>query len=95
MGISVFEIDAGIDGSPIISQIEIPTLDQSMEELIIQTRFLGMSLLAETIHGYAKGPMKLSENSDSDSTVFSFPDAQDVKRFGKRDECFFNENSNF
>lgn len=89
VGISVFEIDAGIDSGPIVSQIDIPTLEQSMEELIIQTRFLGMSLLAETIHGYAKGPMKVYDNSDSESTIFSFPNAQDVKRFRKTGRMLF------
>lgn len=89
VGVSVFEMDKGLDTGPIVSQIEIPAENFSLNELIKKTKYIGMFLLADILKKYLDGTVDYKENLTSDASYFSFPTNLDVKKFVKTGRKFF------
>ena len=88
-GVSVFYVDKGIDSGPIVVQKKIEIGDRSQEELIIDTKRIGMEAIAEAVDLIEKDEVKVIKNDDSKKTYFSFPTKDDVKEFKKNKKNFF------
>lgn len=88
-GVSVFFVDEGIDSGPIIIQRRIEIKNQTLEELIIQTKKIGMEAIVDAIKLISEDNISLIENNDSNKTYFSFPSKEDVNDFKKIGKSFF------
>ena len=88
-GVSVFFVDEGIDSGPIIIQKKIKVEDLSLEELILETKKIGMDSIASAIKLIKKGNYKLIANPDNKKTYYSFPSREDVIDFKKKGKFFF------
>lgn len=88
-GVSVFFVDEGIDSGPIIVQKRIKINNRSQEELIKDTKRLGMEAIAEAVDKIHDGNYRLLENDNSIMTYFSFPTRNDVINFRKNRKKFF------
>jgi methionyl-tRNA formyltransferase len=72
-GISVFLVDEGIDSGPILVQKRIAIDGFSQEEVIRQTKALGMAGILEAIELIQNWDYTLIPNNDSQSSYFKFP----------------------
>jgi methionyl-tRNA formyltransferase len=88
-GVSVFFMDEGIDSEPILVQKKFLIGDRSLDQLIRDTKKLGMDALLEAIELVHEGSPSLIENDDSKQTYFSFPTREDVKEFRRKGKRFF------
>lgn len=88
-GVSVFFVDEGIDSGPIIVQKKIEIKNQTQEQLIIQTKKIGMEAIVEAINLINENTFTLIENDDSKKSYFSFPEKSDVDNFKKIGKSFF------
>jgi len=88
-GVSVFFVDLGIDSGPIIIQKKVLIGGKTQEELIIETKKIGMEAIAEAVDKIQNNTVELIENDDSKKTYFSFPTKQDVQEFKKKGKKFF------
>ena len=89
IGVSVFFVDEGIDSGPIIFQEKVEVLDKTQEQLIIETKKLGMIGIIESIELIASGSYELLKNDEKNMTYFSFPTKNDVKEFYNVGNKFF------
>lgn len=86
-GVSVFLVDEGIDSGPIVIQKRVLIETNRLEELIRQTKTLGMDAVWEAVEKIRCGDYELIPNRESEKTYFSFPTSADVREFraaGKR-----------
>lgn len=86
-GVSVFLVDEGIDSGPIVVQKRVPIRTNRLEELIRETKVVGMDAVWEAVEKVRRGRLKLIPNPDAEKTYFSFPTKDDVRAFrgaGKR-----------
>jgi methionyl-tRNA formyltransferase len=86
-GVSVFLVDEGIDSGPIVIQKRVPITTDRLEDLIRQTKVIGMDAVWEAVEKVRRGRLKLIPNPDNERTYFSFPPKADVRAFraaGKR-----------
>lgn len=88
-GVSVFFVDEGIDSGPIIAQEKVEIGNKTQQELIKETKQIGMNLILKSIDLIAKDELKLIENPDSEKSYFSFPTREDVKEFKQMGNKFF------
>ena len=87
IGVSVFFVDEGIDSGPMLVQKQIPIGTMTYNQLIIETKRLGMDAIIEALDLIESGEYELIPNPDSDKTYFSFPTQRDIREFyacGKR-----------
>ena len=89
IGVSVFFVDEGIDSGPIIFQEKIEVLNKTQEQLIIETKKLGMIGIIKSIELIASGSYELLKNDEKNMTYFSFPTRNDVKEFYNVGNKFF------
>lgn len=86
-GVSVFLVDEGIDSGPIVVQKRVPITTDRLEDLIRETKVIGMDAVWEAVEKVRRGRLKLIPNLDADKSYFSFPTKDDVRAFraaGKR-----------
>ena len=86
-GVSVFLVDEGIDSGPIVVQKRVPIRTNRLEELIRQTKVVGMDAVWEAVEKVRRGRLKLIPNPDAEKSYFSFPTKEDIRAFraaGKR-----------
>ena len=83
IGVSIFFVDEGIDSGPIIVKRMVDVRERNLETLIVETKRIGMECILEAINYVHEGDYKLIENSDDDSSYFSFPRRADVIEFKK------------
>jgi methionyl-tRNA formyltransferase len=86
-GVSVFLVDEGIDSGPIVVQKRVPIETDSLEELIRQTKVVGMDAVWEAVEKIRAGGTDTIPNPNDQQTYFSFPKRADVRAFraaGKR-----------
>lgn len=88
-GVSVFFVDKGIDSGPIIIQERVEIGNKTQQQLINETKQIGMNLILKSIDLIAKGELKLIENPESEKSYFSFPTRKDVKEFKRIGKKFF------
>jgi methionyl-tRNA formyltransferase len=88
-GVSVFFVDEGIDSGPIIVQEKVKIGTKTQQQLIKETKQIGMNLILKSIDLIAKGELKLIENPESEKSYYSFPTPEDVKEFKRQGKKFF------
>lgn len=88
-GVSVFQVDKGIDTGDILVQKKIAIHGQSQAELIRATKLLGMDAMIEAILAIKADSVTLIPNPDELSTYFHFPTRRDVKAFYRKGKKFF------
>lgn len=88
-GVSVFFVDEGIDSGPIIVQKRIEINGLTQQQLIRQTKKLGMEAIADAIDLIERNAVQLIENDDSQMTYYSFPTREDVRAFNAAGKKFF------
>ena len=88
-GVSVFFVDEGIDSGPIIIQKKIVIGDKTQQELIKETKKIGMNLILKSIKLINNNQVKLISNPNSKKTYYSFPTKEDIKKFKMLGKKFF------
>jgi len=88
-GVSVFYVDKGIDSGPIIIQKEVIIGDKTQEQLIKETKRIGMEAISESIDLIYNNKVKIIDNPDIDKSYFSFPSKEDVLVFKKVGKKFY------
>lgn len=88
-GVSVFFVDEGIDSGPIIVQKKLRLGGLSQWKLIEMTKFLGIEAIVEAIELIRSDKVVLKDNSNLNSSYFSFPSNEDVKEFKRAGGRFF------
>ena len=87
-GVSVFQVDKGIDSGPIIAQDKVSTEGLSHKDLIIVSKKLGVKLIIRAVELIDIGELEYIENLNIDATYFGFPTKSDVKDFLKKGNKF-------
>lgn len=80
-GVSVFFVDEGIDSGPIIVQEKVEIGQKTQEQLIKETKHIGMNLILKSIDLIDNNKVQLIENPESQKSYYSFPTRKDVKEF--------------
>ena len=88
-GVSVFFVDEGIDSGPIIVQEKVEIANKNQQQLIKETKQIGMNLILKSIDLIDKNELKLIENPESEKSYYSFPTPEDVKEFKRQGKKFF------
>jgi len=88
-GVTVFFVDEGIDSGPILVQSKFDIHNQTQEDLIKQTKKLGMECIIDAIQIIMQGNFKTMPNNNDDMTYFSFPTRHDVLEFKRVGAKFF------
>lgn len=88
-GVSVFQVDEGIDSGPIVVQEKLEIGDRSQEELIIYTKKIGMESIAKAVDLIENDEVVFINNDASHKTYYSFPTKEDVKIFLKIGKRFY------
>jgi methionyl-tRNA formyltransferase len=85
IGITIHEINPGIDDGRIILQRDIDILSgESLDALIKRTKRLGAHIMIEAIERIRTGKATYIENPASEGSYFSFPTRKDVKEFKRK-----------
>ena len=88
-GVTVFFVDEGIDSGPILVQKEVTISSQTQEDLIKQTKKIGMDCIIEALEKISSEDFRTIPNRAKDMTYFSFPSNKDVRQFRKAGAKFF------
>lgn len=88
-GVSVFLIDEGVDSGPILVQKRLEIGGRTLDDLIRDTKRMGMEALIEAVELIESGDYSLIDNDDSQQTYFSFPTKEDVREFRRKGKRFF------
>jgi methionyl-tRNA formyltransferase len=88
-GVSVFFVNDGIDSGPIIVQEKVKIGEKTQQQLIKETKQIGMNLILKSIDLIDKNELKLIENPENEKSYFSFPIREDVKEFKRQGKKFF------
>lgn len=88
-GVSVFQVDEGVDTGPILVQKPIEIGNMTQQELIRRSKKVGMDAVAEAIDLIVRDEVRLIPNGDAKATYFTFPTAADVAAFRKAGARFF------
>jgi methionyl-tRNA formyltransferase len=87
--VSVFYVDEGIDSGPILVQEKIEIEGQSQEQLINQTKKIGMNCIVRAISKIQANDISIIPNDDNQMTYYSFPTKDDVREFRRVGARFF------
>ena len=87
--VSVFYVDEGIDSGPILVQERVEINGQSQEELINQTKKIGMDCIVKAISKIQVNDITTIPNDDNQMTYYSFPTRDDVREFRRVGAKFF------
>lgn len=79
--VSVFLVDEGIDSGPILVQKPVTIGDKTQEQLIGETKKIGMEAMVEAIDLLAMGSPELIENDAQKASYYTFPTRDDVRAF--------------
>lgn len=88
-GVSIFFVDEGIDSGPIIVQKRVELNGQTQEELIKQTKKIGMDAINESIDKIHVGEYDLIPNPENEMSYYSRPEWEDVRDFLKSGKKLF------
>lgn len=87
--VSVFYVDEKIDSGPILVQERIEIKGQSQEQLINQTKKIGMDCIVKAISKIQANDISTIPNDDNQMTYYSFPTKEDVREFRRVGAKFF------
>ena len=87
--VSVFYVDEGIDSGPILVQEKIEIEWQSQEQLINQTKKIGMNCIVRAISKIQANDISTIPNDDHQMSYYSFPTKDDVREFRRVGARFF------
>lgn len=87
--VSVFYVDEGIDSGPILVQEKIELKGESQEQLITQTKKLGMDCIVKAISKIQANDISTMPNDDNQMSYYSFPTKGDVREFRRVGARFF------
>jgi len=87
--VSVFYVDEGIDSGPILVQEKVEINGQSQEELIRETKKIGMDCILKAVSKIIANDVETIPNDDKQMTYFNFPTKNDVREFSKVGAKFF------
>ncbi|MFL2805331.1 MAG: methionyl-tRNA formyltransferase [Gammaproteobacteria bacterium] len=87
--VSVFYVDEKIDSGPILVQEQIEIKGQSQEQLIDQTKKIGMNCIIKAISKIQANDISTIPNDDNQMTYYSFPTKEDVREFKRVGAKFF------
>jgi len=87
--VSVFLVDEGIDTGPILVQERVIINGQSQEQLIRQTKKIGMDCIIKALLKILANDFSTIPNDDNKMTYFSFPTREDVIEFKRVGAKFF------
>lgn len=88
-GVSVFFVDEGIDTGLILIQKEIIIGERSQDQLIRDSKIIGMDAIIESLKLINDGNYSLLENNDQEMTYYSFPTQKDVAEFRRNGKKFY------
>ncbi len=88
-GVSVFFVDEGIDSGEIIVQKKVEIGNRSQQQLIKDTKQIGMDCILEAIEKIHTGNYVLIPNPEEEKTYFRFPTREDVIAFKAAGKRFF------
>ena len=88
-GVSVFQVDDGIDSGPIILQEKVLIGQKTQKELIQETKFIGVSLLVKAVDMLENRSVKYMPNLNSGASYYGSPTRKDVKEFYSNGKRFF------
>lgn len=88
-GVSVFFVDEGIDSGPIIVQEKVEIGQKTQQQLIKETKQIGMNLILNSIDLIDRDDFRLIDNPDSQKSYYSFPTREDVRKFKQLGKKFF------
>jgi methionyl-tRNA formyltransferase len=88
-GVTVHIIDEGIDTGPIITQKRLRINRMSQQELIRNSKILGMEAILETLDKIYDNNLTTTECKQGEGSYFSFPTRQDVLAFLKGGHKFY------
>jgi methionyl-tRNA formyltransferase len=85
VGVTIHEINTGIDDGRIILQRDVMiNPDETLESLIKRTKRIGAHFMVEAIELIKAGNVLYRENPTQESSYFTFPTRTDVKEFKRR-----------
>jgi methionyl-tRNA formyltransferase len=85
IGITIHEINPGIDEGRIILQKEVDIhLSETLDSLIKRTKRIGAHFMHEAIAMIKSGNVQYIKNVGTEGSYFSFPTREDVKEFRAR-----------
>ena len=88
-GVSVFQVDSGIDSGPIILQEKVEIGSDTQKTLIEKTKKIGVELIIRAVDKIKHGEVVYIPNSDTNATYFRTPTRQDVEQFYSNGKRFF------
>lgn len=88
-GVSVFYVDEGIDSGPIVVQKRISIGNRTQEQLIWDTKALGMEAIASAVDLIMKDNVTPQANPKSEMSYYSRPTKQDVLEFRAAGKKFY------
>ena len=88
-GVSLFFVDKGIDTGPILLQKKVFIGKKTHRQLIMDTKKIGMELIAQSVSLIQNNNFKLIENEDEDMSYYSIPTKMDTKEFLSLGKKFF------
>ena len=88
-GVSVFFVDEGIDSGPILVQKKLEIGNRTQEQLIRETKKLGMDAIIQAVGLINSGAYQTLENNDDEKTYFTFPTREDVLDFYRAGKRFY------
>lgn len=85
VGITIHDINAGIDDGDIFLQTETPiAAGESLDALIRRTKKLGARLMIDVLCKIRTGDVRAIENCKEHATYFTFPTRRDVDEFRRK-----------
>lgn len=85
VGVTIHEINPGIDDGRIILQKDVDmNPNETLESIIKRTKRMGAHFMAEAIERIKTGNVTYMENPATEGSYFSFPTKEDVKEFKRR-----------
>ena len=88
-GVSLFFVNKGIDTGPILLQKKVFIGKKTHRQLIMDTKKIGMELIAQSVSLIQNNNFKLIENEDEDMSYYSIPTKMDTKEFLTLGKKFF------
>lgn len=88
-GVSVFFVDSGIDSGDIVIQRELEIGDLSQDELIRESKRVGMTAIVDALISIKSGNVSLIKNDITNGSYYTFPTRFDVCAFYKAGKRFF------